>query len=404
MKYFDNHFLFSETYIKDYIKQESKRKVENSDDIENVFKQVKEWNTEYVSGDYSNEHWFGYIDSVLDVLKFPDKRIDGNTRILYANTISDSETPVAICYFVEKEEDISSTSKGKYYAYDALKAAKEHNVNWAMLTNGYRWRIYNTKNISPYENYLEVDIESSIKYNSNADDAFRLFYLFFNVHTYYTVDGELQIETIKEQSDAKAEIIEESLRGKAEEILKELCYGLKENMNKEIYTEKEKKDIYNDSIILLYRLLFFGYAESRGLLPIIENDPEYTDSYEKICEDARNLHNAGEVYKNKDGFDYWERLDNHIRYYVDRSYNGGLFHNEDKPILREHRIANGRLTKCLAELSYNTDKTGKYTEKIEYRDLSVRNLGSIYEGLLEYQLFIAEERMVQRKTKGRLNI
>jgi len=88
--------------------------------------------------------------------------------------------------------------------------------------------------------------------------------------------------------------------------------------------------------------------------------------------------------------------------YVDRSYNGGLFHNEDKPILKEYRIANGRLTKCLAELSYNLDKTGKYTEAIEYKDLSVRNLGSIYEGLLEYQLFIADERMVQKKSKGQV--
>lgn len=121
-----------------------------------------------------------------------------------------------------------------------------------------------------------------------------------------------------------------------------------------------------------------------------------------MCEDAKDLYNAGEVYKIKDGFEFWERLDTQLRLYVDRSYNGGLFDNKDKPILKEHRIANGRLTKCLVELSYNADKTGKYVEPIEYKDLSVRNLGSIYEGLLEYRLFIAEERMVQRKNKRKV--
>lgn len=402
MKYFENHFLFSETYIKEYIKQENKKKNEADDDMESAFQQVKDWNNEYVSGDFSKEHWFGYIDSVLDVLKFPGKNIVDNTRVLYANTYSENETPAVVCYFIDKHEDIASAKKGKYHAYDALSAAKAHGVNWAMLTNGYQWRIYNVKNVSPYENYLEVDIEESIKNNYRADDAFKLFYLFFNAHTYYTVNEELEIERIKDLSDTRAETIEESLRGKAEEILKELCYGLKEDINKECYEEVEKKAIYNDAIILLYRLLFFGYAESRGLLPIKENDPEYTDRYKKLCNDAKELHNSGEVYKVKDGFEFWGRLDNQLRLYVDRSYNGGLFHNDDKLILKEHRISNGRLTKCLAELSYNADKTGRYSEPIEYKDLSVRNLGSIYEGLLEYQLFIADERMVQRKSKGQV--
>lgn len=401
MKYLENHFLFSETYIKEYIRQQNKKKDQTNDDIENAFQQIKDWNNEYMSGEYSNDPWFDYIDSTLDVLGF-QKIIKNENRLIYAHGISNGEKPVAVCHFIGKEESVASIKKGKYYAYNAIKAAKENGVNWAMLTNGYQWRLYNTRNSSPYENYLEVDIEESIKNNTHADDAFKVFNLFFNVHTYYSTDGELGIEKIKDLSDIKAETIESTLRGKAEEILKELCYGLKENMGKENYTEEEKKSIYNDAIILLYRMLFFGYAESRGLLPIVENDPEYADSYKKLCGDAKDLHNAGEVHNKKDDFDFWHRLDTQLRLYVDRSYNGGLFHNEDKPILKEHRIANGRLTKCLAELSYNLDKVGQYTETIEYRDLSVRNLGSIYEGLLEFRLFVADERMVQRKSKGQV--
>ena len=400
MQYFDNHFLFSETYIKEYIKEENKKNRVN-DDIASAFKQIKEWNHEYVLGEYANDPWFEYIDSILDVLGF-QKTSKNENRVIYANTISEDEMPVAVCHFIGKDEKVGSTRKGKYYSYNALKAAKEYGVNWAMLTNGYQWRIYNTKNVSPYENYLEVDIQESINNNTMADDAFKLFYLFFNVRTYHQEDGELAIEKIKALSDKKAETIEETLRGKAEEILKELCYGLKENMNKEDFTEKEKKAIYNDAIIILYRLLFFGYAESRGLLPIREDDPDYTVSYKNLCDDAKDLHNKGEVYSIKDGFEIWQKLDTQLRVYVDGSYNGGLFHNEDKPILKKHRIANGRLTKCLAELSYNLDKAGKYTEVIEYKDLSVRNLGSIYEGLLEYRLFIADERMVQKKSKAQV--
>ncbi len=398
MEHFDNHFLFSETYIKDYIKE--KKKAAN-EVIESKFTQIKEWNDEYILGESLDDPWFDYIDAVLDVLGF-QKEIKEHVRILYADIINEKEKPVAICYTIDKDEDVSSAKKGKYYAYNAISAAKRYDVDWAILTNGNKWRIYDTKNVSPYENYLEIDIEESIHDNKEPDDAFYLFYLFFDVNTYYTEDGELVIGKIKDSSDTKAEIIEETLRGKAEEILKELCYGLKENMGKETFTEEERKSIYNDAIILLYRLLFFGYAESRKLLPITDNDPEYTYSFFELCQDAKDKHNNGEIINIKDGFDFWINLDSRLRMYVDRSYNGGLFHNEDKPILKENRIANGRLAKCLTELTYNLDRKGLYTERIEYKDLSIRNLGSIYEGLLEYQLFIADERMVQRKLKNKV--
>lgn len=402
MKYFDNHFLFSETYIKNYINESNKKSAAKDETLLNMFTNVVEWNREYINGDYSSDPWEFYIDAVLDVLGFENREAKNNIRVLYTNPIASGVKAVAICYGIDRKEDVSSIEKGKYFAYNAVKAARENDVDWAILTNGYKWRIYDAKNISPYENYLEVDIEASINVNSSPNDAFKLFNLFFNVKTYFTEDGELKIEKIKDQSDKTAETIEEFLRGKAEEILKDLCYGFKENMGKQVYTEEDRKNIYNDAIILLYRLLFFGYAESRGLLPITSDDPNYPDSFEKLCFDAKEVINKGQLAIIREGFEFWERLDSHLRVYVDNSYNGGLFHNEDKPVLKEHRIANEHLVKCLAEISHNKDKNDKYTTEIQYKDLSVRNLGAIYEGLLEYRLFIAEERMVQRKNKNKV--
>lgn len=403
MKYFDNHFLFSETYVNHYINENNKKANINNENLTNLFTNIVDWNKEYTTGDYKDDPWEFYIDAVLDVLGFQHKDIKGNVRVLYTNPIISGEKPVAICYGIDKEELVDSIKKGKYYAYNAVKAAKENDVEWAILSNGYKWRIYNTKNVSPFEFYLEIDIEASIKENSGPNEAFQLFNLFFNISTYYTENGQLRIEKIKDESDKTAETIEEFLRGKSEEILKNLCYGLKENMNKQVYSEEDRKNIYNDAIILLYRLLFFGYAESRELLPITNDDPNYTESFEKLCFDAKEVMNLGELPSTKDSFEFWDRLDSHLRVYVDNSYNGGLFHNEDKPILRENKIANEHLVKCLAEISYKKDKNGKYISKIHYKDLSVRNLGAIYEGLLEYRLFIAEERMVQRKNKNKIS-
>lgn len=404
MSCFDNHFLFSETYINDYIKINSSKN-KQFESLKSTFSAIKEWHEPFVDGDYSDEDWVEeFIDLTLDVLGFK-KRTDDSVRILYTNAITSDEKPIATCYVLEKNEDLDCKVKGHYYTYKAVNAAKNNSLEWAMLTNGYKWRIYNTKNVSCYENYLEVDIEESIKNLKEPDTAFKLFHLFFNSKTYYkNEDGELEIENIKELSDKKAETIENFLRDKVEEILKDLCYGLKENMNFGTYEDHDRKNIYNDAVILLFRLLFIGYAESRKLLPCSEEDTEYIkNSFFTICKDAKEILNSGKASDIKDGFEFWDRIDEYLRIYVDNTYDGGLFENFDKPILNKYKITNGYLIKCLAEMTYYLDKkTGMYNEAIEYKDLSVRNLGSIYEGLLEYNLFIAKERMVMRKSKGKV--
>lgn len=404
MKNFDNHFLFSETYINDYIKINSSKN-KQFDSLKNIFSAIKEWHEPFVDGDYSDEEWVEeFIDLTLDVLGFKKKTAD-RVRILYTNTITSGENPIAICYVLEKNEDLDCKVKGNYNAYKTINAAKNNSLEWAMLTNGYKWRLYNAKNVSCYENYLEVDIEDSIKKLEEPDTAFMLFHLLFNLKTYYkTENGELEIENIKDLSDKKAETIENFLRGKVEEILKDLCYGLKENINFTSYEEKDRKNIYNDAVILLFRLLFIGYAESRKLLPCSEDDTEYVkNSFFTICNDAKEILNSGKAADIKEGFEFWDRIDEYLRIYVDNTYDGGLFENIDKPVLDKYKISNGYLIKCLAEMTYYRDKkTGLYNEAIEYKDLSVRNLGSIYEGLLEYNLFIAKERMVIRKSKGKV--
>ncbi|MDT8716033.1 hypothetical protein IAI10_05155 [Clostridium sp. 19966] len=404
MSYFDNHFLFSETYIKDYIKNTrgGNGKLEG---LNSTFEAIKEWHEPFVDGDYSDEDWIEeFIDLTIDVLGFK-KSNEGGIRLLYTNLITSDEKAVAACYVLEKYEDLNCNVKGKYYAYKAVKAAKNKDLDWAILTNGYKWRIYNTKNVSCYENYLEVDIEYCLNNLKEPDEAFKLFHLFFSSKTYYkNEDGEMVIEGIKDLSDKKAETIENFLRDKVEEILKDLCYGLKENMKLDIYDEQDRKNIYNDAVILLFRLLFIGYAESRKLLPCNVEDKEYVNnSFFTICNEAKEILNSGKASDIKDGFDFWDRIDEYLRIYVDNTYDGGLFENFDKPILNNYKISNGYLIKCLAEMTYYVDKkTGMYKEAIEYKDLSVRNLGSIYEGLLEYNLFIAKERMVMRKSKGKV--
>ena len=67
------------------------------------------------------------------------------------------------------------------------------------------------------------------------------------------------------------------------------------------------------------------------------------------------------------------------------TFNGGLFDPGRHPFLEQYAIGDTRLQQAIDMLT-RADANGSTSRHfIDYRDLSVRNLGTIYEGLLEYQ-------------------
>ena len=382
-----NNFLFSEAFIQDAFKKMEKSAKEYDD----IFDNICSWYQEY------REDWTSFEDIALDTLGF-EKEQDGDYRWIK----TDADKTVALVYLLDRDCVVSSTVKGKYYAVDAVRKAAERTVSWVVITNGTEWRLLNTTGVSPYEHFFSVNIENELE-TGKAGLPGHVFVFMFGAESFKKNGSDtLAIDAFKDKSDESEENVEEVLRSKAESILTGLCYGLKDNMNRPSFTEEDKKQIYEDAIILLYRLLFLGYAEARELLPVRADDPDYQDSFTMLCQTAKDYYIESRLTEVGNDFDLWDRLDSQLRIYVDKNYNGGLFSNEDKPILKEYRIANKHLAPCLMELAYISGRKKDYAQKIEYKDLSVRNLGAIYEGLLEYQLFIADELMVQRKSKEKV--
>ncbi|MBN1812314.1 MAG: Eco57I restriction-modification methylase domain-containing protein, partial [Anaerolineae bacterium] len=186
-----------------------------------------------------------------------------------------------------------------------------------------------------------------------------------------------------------------------EGVMARLCLGLVEATGKDHFTEEERDAIYQDATYLLYRLLFVLYAEARGLLPM-------GTAYEQAS--LTTLVKTAHTYQlqgipDPQATTLWlrlKRLCNAI-YESDPelgipAYNGGLFDDGDKPHLREGTIVDGHLTQALFDLAYQpaADADAGY-RRINYRDLSVRHLGSIYEGMIEYKLQIAEETLWARR-------
>src|SRR5712691_1311031 len=182
---------------------------------------------------------------------------------------------------------------------------------------------------------------------------------------------------------------------------------------------------FSGTLTFLYRLLFLFYAESRDLLPIREVRGYYQKSMEKLKRELAAT--AGPIEdqapaKIKAAYNelstaLYDRLQDliHAVYRGDPHlnlpvYNGGLFVSQPDPgdlspeaavacFLSACKIPDRQLALGLARLARDLDEKRQELAFIDYKSLGVRQLGSIYEGLLEFKLRIAPVEMAVIKGK-----
>ena len=239
-----------------------------------------------------------------------------------------------------------------------------------------------------YEAYLQVDLDRLARAPDDLS-ALRVFYRCFHRNALQRDErGPSGLERLLDASDQATRQAEAHLKARVshnEGIMARLCMGLVAATGQETFSEAERDAIYRDATYLLYRLLFILYAEARGLLPVTH--PAYQAA------SLRALVQTAHDYK-RDGIPdpkattLWQRLQRLCRAIYDSdpdlgipAYNGGLFDDADKPHLRQGHVSDAHLTVALCDLAYMPGDNAS-GQPIDYRDLSVRHLGNIYEGMI----------------------
>ena len=153
-------------------------------------------------------------------------------------------------------------------------------------------------------------------------------------------------------------------------------------------TGKSLAKIREAALIFLYRLLFVLYAEDRGLLPV--NDERYDDyGLRKRVRDDIARRKADRDTFSTHATSYYDHLMTLFRL-IDKGdtsiglppYNGGLF--AAATLLEEARLPDATIANIIYDLSHikGTQEDRRF---VNYRDMSVQQLGSIYERLLEHE-------------------
>lgn len=272
-------------------------------------------------------------------------------------------------------------------------------LRWGILTNGSKWRLYFSGARSVSEQFFELDIAAILNlpghneglFALNEDDRrhwLKVFLLIFRREAFVPAGADPRTfhEKALEEGKFYEERVAEDLSNKVfGEVFPDLVRAIVKAA-----PEADLQAVREAALILLYRLLFILYAEDRDLLPV--KDTRYDDYglRNKVRLDVKERKDKNDVFS-ETAARYWGAMAD-LFIAIDQGdasiglppYNGGLFDQERHAILTNIRIPDAVMARVIDALSFEVTADGR--KYINYRNLSVQQLGSIYERLLEYEV------------------
>ena len=283
------------------------------------------------------------------------------------------------------EVDGISTPHGQILRYlTTADVESDGRIRWGILTNGGVWRLYDHLSRPRSTGYFEVDLGESLE--AGNEDALRAFYLLFRRESFVPQDGAVGTfleSALAEGKRYEAQVAQDLSEVVFERVFPSLVKALAEKSGEPL------PEVRQAALIFLYRLLFVLYAEDRGLLPV--NDFRYDDygMRKRVRDDVADRMATGDRFS-KVASNYYDHLMTLCRL-IDKGdpsiglppYNGGLFAPEAAPLLESVRIADEVVAPIVYDLSHaEIDGERRF---VNYRDMSVQQIGSIYERLLEQE-------------------
>jgi len=433
-----NRDLFSNHYLTEHLPETEQWQKVPDEDVESAFENVRElWESEQnlVSGYNEASLQNNFIDPVLEELGITfeiEETVERNARRPDYAFFADADARTAAFEHRDEggdfyEEAIAVADAKRWGrkldtrgegerdfenpSYQIHVYLQETPAQWAVLTNGRKWRLYYGPTSHRLDSYYEINLPTLLE--QGGVEEFRYFYLFFRRDAFVEDSGgDCFLDDVYDESNTFAEALGEDLQDNIYDAIGVLAEGFLE-YNADL-GEDDLDLIHDSSLIYLYRLIFVLYAESEGreLLPT-DNDI-YSESYslnELKQTVAENLDDTQEHYysfqtdlsENLDElFDLINKgsksrdIDPDLLYIP--AYDGGLFRTDpdeddsnEANFLASHEVDDEHLAEVIDLLTRRSAENGAGKVFTDYSSLDIRHLGSIYEGLLEYQLNIADE-------------
>jgi hypothetical protein len=278
---------------------------------------------------------------------------------------------------------------------------------WGIVTNGRELRLLRNSARSSRPSYVAIDLETILEGNLYNEFAlvFRLLH-----HSRLPAEGgdphDCPLEAWYQQGIDEGGRVRDRLRDGVKAALETLGSGfLAHPANAPLRAKLDNGGVsdlqlYRQLLNLIYRLLFLMVAEERRLLFVPKAGEAARHEVYIRWYGIGRLRDRAERRATEDGYgDLWEGLKETFRLFRDEAaakalaltaLNGELFGFEACFDLEDRNTSlhNSDLLDAIRQLSLFEERTGRkksgVPRRVNYRDLGVEELGSIYESLLDY--------------------
>jgi hypothetical protein len=333
---------------------------------------------------------------LVEVLGFELEDRGPTTTVLRAE-----DNARAVAVFLDETESPEGAAQrfgGTSPATHGLAAADRDNLPYVLLTRGRQIRVYATgKDVGVgrkgrAETYVEANLALL------PDDAAGYLPLVFGAEALR--DGGT-FEDILERSRDYSTALGSRLRDRVyEDVVPALAKAVVGGSRGKALDDLEA--LYQQALVILFRLLFIAYAEDKDLLPYRASSTYQRNALKTLARDLADRQNAGSLAFDSASTDLWNQAlqlfaavhQGNSEWQVPE-YDGGLFSSDPDVSPSGAAIAKLKLTneafgEPLATLLVDRDENGLYGP-VDFRSLSVREFGTIYEGLLESSLSLAAQ-------------
>jgi hypothetical protein len=332
--------------------------------------------------------------SLIQRLGFTLEPLHGPSYLLRA-----AETRVALAVFLERNEspEMPNTRFSNLSAISyALAKADAENLNYVVVSTGSAIRLYPVRAGVGVGRRGRTDTFVEVHLDLISNEQAGYLWLLFSSDA---LRRGGTVEEILEESARYAVSLGTRLRDRVyADVVPRLAGAILEARNLKSPSAEKLAETYQMALVLLFRLLFVAYAEDKELLPYKTNDLYKARSLKQKARELIEILNS----KTPFGHDttHWEEVDRLFRA-VDKgnpewgvpAYNGGLFSRDAAVCAAGAALAAiavpDRAFGPVLQLLL-VDNAPEGWGPVDFRSLGVREFGTIYQGLLENELSIAE--------------
>lgn len=332
--------------------------------------------------------------SLVEGLGFAVDQLSVHTSVLTAG-----RDRRAVAVFLDEGETFDGPGErfeGVSPVSHALAIAEREHLSWVVLTRGAEIRLYAARpdtgvgRRGPSQTFIECNLALL------PDDRAGYLHLLFSADA--LADGGTFEQILERSADFAADLASRLRERVYQEAVPALARAIAARLDPDP-DDATLAAAYDETLNILFRLLFVAYGEDKDLLPYRTNSRYADHSLKRI---ARRLADDvnGEQLDLDDSADLWEdvvqiwdAIHGGNKGWGVPPYNGGLFSSDPSvnpagAALRAVRLTNAEFGPALVALLVDTgdDET---VGPVDFRSLSVREFGTIYEGLLESELSVA---------------